>query len=133
MSRRLWFYRNFWLCWFNIQRELNQFCLLNVFSYITLAMSNQTQLICDSLTKKSTLYLYWFLRYQTFRIPSKSYWLREFWIVSQDLQFCQTLNLGWEVKYHNNSPFRLFSEIQTKNFLKNNIKCRFLLSLPKFE
>ena len=38
----------------------------------------------------------------------QSDWSRVSWAISQDLEFCQLWNLGWEFKYHNNSPFRVF-------------------------
>ena len=28
--------------------------------------------------------------------------------ITQELEFCQSWNLGWKVKYHSNTPFRSF-------------------------
>ena len=39
----------------------------------------------------------------------ESDWSRAPGAITQDLEFCQSWNLGWEVKYHNDySPVRLF-------------------------
>ena len=83
----------------------------HVYFWIDLAMPSHArpaQLIYDSLTIKSSSYFYWFLRYWNFRNPPQSDWSRTFWAINQDLHFCQTRKLGWEVNYHNNFPFRLF-------------------------
>ena len=100
---------------FNIQMTLDHICLLNIFLmyafeliWLCLVMPDQTQLICDSLTKKSSSYLNWFLRYWNFRNPPQSDWSQAFWAITQDLEFCHAWNSEWEVKYHDNSPFRLF-------------------------
>lgn len=63
------------------------------------AMSDQGQPICYSYNS--------FRRYWTFR-NLQSAWSRASWAVTQEHEFCQACNLGWEVKYHN-SRSRLFS------------------------
>ena len=68
-------------------------CVLNLFLMhnfelilACIAMSDQTQLICGSITEKLILYLYLFLRYWAFRNPEQSGWLQEFWAITQDLE-----------------------------------------------
>ena len=83
----------------------------HVYFWIDLAMPSHTRPspVDLWLTKKmSSSYLYCFLRYWNFRNLPQSDCSRTFWAINQDLDFCQTWKLGWEVNYHNNFPFRFF-------------------------
>ena len=50
--------------------------------------------------------------------PTQSVWSRGFRVITEDLEYYQTENLGLEVKYHNNSSFRIFSGKSNGNLKK---------------
>ena len=52
-------------------------------------------------------------------------------MIIEDLEFCQTWNLEWEVKYHDNSPFRLFSEKSNIKFFSKQYKMSFFRVLAQ--
>ena len=95
-------------------------------------MPDQAQLNCYSYTKNQ-LHVsipFWDIGYS--RILQSDQ-LRAPWaIITQELEFHQTLNLGWEVKYHNNSTSSsLYLEVFLPKYDENEFSvkirlCQFL-------
>lgn len=79
-------------------------------------------------------FFYSFLRYWAFRNPAHSDRSRPFLEITLDLEFCQIWKVGWEVKYHDNFPSRLFSASEMKQFsiTKYNMTYAWLFS-PKYK
>ena len=78
------------------------------------------------LTEKSTLSLYWFLSSRNFRNPSQYDRSRAFSTISQHLEFLQTWNLWWEVKFKIVLLSDCFQENQVKKCSKKQYKMHFL-------
>ena len=109
-SRRQWFQMVLFLWGFTIQEKLDLICLLNIFlmynfelTWPCLTMSNQAQLY-----KKTNFVSLLILEILEFQMSFAIWSVKSIFVNNTKPEILPTSKLGWEAKYHNNFPFKLF-------------------------